>query len=100
MKSLQVMIHTYTQNSKQFQGELDAAAHKIQLLESELQSYQTELVDVINAFESMKNQSPLINNVKCEKSHFRSPLMSAQVSVSSTIDSINSGQEHPKFQGH
>ena len=103
MKSLQLMIHTYTQNpkfgdAKQFQGELDAAAHKVQLLEAEMHSYQTELVDVIKVLENIKNQSPLINNVKCEKSPSGSPLMSAQVSLSSTSDSINSGQEHQKLQ--
>jgi len=103
MKSLQLMIHTYTQNpkfgdAKQFQGELDAAAHKVQLLEAEMHSYQTELVDVIKVLENIKNQSPSINKVKRENSPSGSLPISAQVSVSSTIDSINSGQEHQKLQ--
>ena len=72
MKSLQLMIQTYTQNpkfgdAKQFQGELDAAAHKVQLLESELHAMQTELVDVNNTLENIKNQSPSINQIRREK---------------------------------
>ena len=100
------MIQTYTENpkfgdAKQFQGELDAAAHKVQLLESEMHTYQTELVDVIHTLQKMKKQSPSINNVR-EKSpsgSHASSLMSARVSISSASDSINSGQEKRKNQG-
>lgn len=107
MKSLQLMIQTYTQNpkfgdAKQFQGELDAAAHKVQLLESELHAMQTELVDVNNTLENIKNQSPSINQIRREKSpsgSLASSLLSAQVSVSSTTDSLDSGQESRKHQG-
>ena len=107
MKSLQLMIQTYTQNpkfgdAKQFQGELDAAAHKVQLLESELHAMQTELVDVDNTLENIKNQSPSINQIRREKSpsgSLASSLLSAQVSVSSTTDSLDSGQESRKHQG-
>jgi len=107
MKSLQLMIQTYTQNpkfgdAKQFQGELDAAAHKVQLLESELHAMETELVDVNNALENIKNQSPTTNQIKREKSpsgSLASSLLSTQVSVSSGSDSLDGGQNNRKPQG-
>ena len=107
MKSLQLMIQTYTQNPKfgdvkQFQGELDAAAHKVQLLESELHAMETELVDVNNALENIKNQSPTTNQIKREKSpsgSLASSLLSTQVSVSSGSDSLDGGQNNRKPQG-
>eukprot|EP00092_Neocalanus_flemingeri_P058116 GFUD01069205.1.p1 GENE.GFUD01069205.1~~GFUD01069205.1.p1 ORF type:complete len:558 (+),score=166.38 GFUD01069205.1:488-2161(+) len=107
MKSLQLMIQTYTQNpkfgdAKQFQGELDAAAQKVQLLESELHAMQTELVDVNNTLENMKNQSPSINIIRREKSpsgSLASSLLSAQVSVSSTSGSLDGGQNNRHHQG-
>jgi len=107
MKSLQLMIQTYTQNPKfgdvkQFQGELDAAAHKVQLLESELHAMQTELVDVNNTLENIKNQSPSVSQIKREKSpsgSLASSLLSTHVSVSSVSSSLDGGQESKKHQG-
>ena len=51
MKALQLMVQTYSQNpkfgdAKQFQGELDAATHKVQMFESDLHSLKTELQEV------------------------------------------------------
>jgi len=107
MKSLQLMIQAYTQNpkfgdAKQFQGELDTAAHRTKLLESDLHSYQTELIDIIKTLENMKNQSPLFSNTKQEKSPIgshTSSILSAQVSLSSTSGSMDSGPEQLKHQG-
>ena len=111
MKSLQLMIQTYTQNPKfgdvkKFQGELDTAAHKVQLLESELHAMQTELVDVNNTLENMKNQSPAINQIRRERSpsgSLASSLRSTQVSVASTSDtdynSLDGGQDNGLHQG-
>merc|ERR1711997_339718 len=63
MKALQLMVQTYSQNpkfgdAKQFQGELDAATHKVQMFESDLHSLKTELQEVECKLESLKNRSP------------------------------------------
>merc|ERR1719427_1286157 len=100
-KSLQLMIQSYTQNPKfgdvtKFQGELDAAAHKVQLLESKLQAMQTELVDVNNTLENMKKQSPAINKIRRERSpsgSFASSLSSTQVTVESASDTDSEWEE-------
>ena len=110
MKSLQLMIQTYTQNpkfgdAKQFQGELDVGAHKVQLLESDLHAMQMELTDVNNTLENIKNHSPAaLNQQKREGSPSgsqASSVLSAQVSVSSICDtnSLDSGQYSRKHPG-
>ena len=101
MKSLQLMIQTYTQNPKfgdvkKFQGELDAAAHKVQLLESELHAMQTELVDVNDRLENMRNQSPAINKIRRERSpsgSLASSMSSTQVSVESACNTDSEWEE-------
>jgi len=109
MKSLQLMIQTYTQNpkfgdAKKFQGELDAAAHKVQLLESDLHAMQMELSDVNNTLENIKNHSPALNQMRRDGSppeSQASSVLSAQISVSSTCDtnSLDSGEDSIKHQG-
>ena len=66
MKALQVMVQTYTQTPKfgdvkKFQGELETAAHRVQVLESELNAFKTELADVNNALENIRSKSPLVS---------------------------------------
>ena len=51
MKALQMMVQTYSQNpkfgdAKKFQGELDTATHKVQMLESDLHPLKNELQEV------------------------------------------------------
>jgi len=101
IKSLQLMIQTYTQNPKfgdvkKFQGELDVAAHKVQLLESELQAMQTELVDVNDTLENMRNQSPAINKIRRKRSpsgSLASSMSSTQVSVESACNTDSEWEE-------
>eukprot|EP00092_Neocalanus_flemingeri_P012396 GFUD01013364.1.p1 GENE.GFUD01013364.1~~GFUD01013364.1.p1 ORF type:complete len:560 (-),score=157.06 GFUD01013364.1:214-1893(-) len=63
MKGLQVMVKTYTDNPKfgdvkQFQGELETAAKRVQVLESELTTFKTDLADVNNQLENIRIKSP------------------------------------------
>ena len=58
--ALRVMVDSYTNNPtygdvKKFQGELDTAEHKVQILESNLHTFKSELADTITKLESLKN---------------------------------------------
>merc|ERR1712059_115113 len=58
--ALRVMVDTYIKNPKfgdvkKFQGELDVAEHKVQILESELHASKSELADTITRLENLKN---------------------------------------------
>jgi len=66
MSALQMMIETYTQSpqfgdAQKFQGEHETAVHKVQILESELEAFKTELIDVNNKLDNLRARSPTMN---------------------------------------
>merc|ERR1719228_656039 len=94
MKSIQLMIQTYTQNlkfggAKKFQVELDAAIHRVQLLESELHAMQEALVDVNNIPENMKNQSPTISQIRRNEASPALSQASSKLSLQPSVSSVS-----------
>eukprot|EP00092_Neocalanus_flemingeri_P012395 GFUD01013363.1.p1 GENE.GFUD01013363.1~~GFUD01013363.1.p1 ORF type:complete len:567 (-),score=164.04 GFUD01013363.1:214-1914(-) len=93
MKALQMMVQTYTDNPKfgdvkQFQGELETAAHKVQVLESELNAFKTELADVNHQLENIRSKSPSVSRKQYTQSQ--------QSSSSSSSQSDTLERENPK----
>ena len=91
MKALQIMVKTYTETPqygdvKKFQGELETATHRCQVLESDLNAFKAEHADVNNCLENIRSKSPSVGRKYSTQSQLSN---SSSSSTFGTLDRKN-----------